>query len=215
MTSIPRYSGQDGIASILISHCYEQLRNDLVELDKLLLRNALLENDMVLLGRGLSRGILGELPSVPKDGLTIEPANQSGRQVVVFDGAAYGQYLFGRDPLHDSNRTVSGFVNPAFGLNPSEFEWGLVRTKLGNVPFFNVGDVQVRFANLHIHAKIEVDPYDDVAWTRFIAEANGEVQRSPGPYVPDQIHARKSRFVDRVWIRVVRIIRHLVSWSFR
>ena len=216
-TSVPRYSDTDGIASILFSPSVKQLTSDLHELDLILSKNLRTRSDMSLLGLGLNNLILGELPTLPEDALSIGSDEDSPKTRIIFDGLAYGQYLFGQDPVHTSNRTISGFQNPKFPINLSELKWNISRIGRKTIrPAYEWGDNVYQLANLHMHSKREVDPTDLNQWKTCLAEANGEIARTPGEFVPDLIHTIRSSPKDRLRIMIRRgIVRSITKGVIR
>lgn len=216
-TSVPRYSDTDGIASILFSPSVEQLTSDLRELDLILSKNLRTPSDMSLLGIGLNNSILGELPTLPEDALSIGPDDNSLETKVIFDGLAYGQYLYGQDPVHTSNRTISGFQNPEFPLTLSELKWTISRIGTQTIrPTYEWKDNVYQLANIHMHSKREVDPNDLNQWETCLAEANGKITRVLGNFVPDLIHSIRSSPKDRLRIMIRRgIFRSIVKGVVR
>jgi len=202
ITSIPRYSLTDGIASILFSPSTKQLAQDLLRLDSVLAENLSVSSDMALLGLGLEYGVLGELPSHPKDGLIIENKGDQSSTLIVFDGLAYGQYLFGQDPVHTSNRVISGHLNPHFQLNLSETSWKVSHRENLRRPSFSWENKNCEVVSIHMHSKIRVDPSISDMWEKVIDEANGLTERTAGPLVEDLIHSIPSSYIDR--IRMIR-----------
>lgn len=216
-TSVPRYSENDGIASILFSPSIEQLISDLHELDLILSKNLRTQSDMSLLGLGLNNSVLGELPTLPGDSLSIGSDERPVKTNIVFDGAAYGQYLFGQDPVHSSNRTISGYQNPKFPLTLSELRWMVSGSGTQAIrPTYEWQGEVYELANIHMHSKREVDPTDLNQWETCLGEANGEIERLPGDFVPDLIHTIRSSLKDRLRIMLRRgIFRSIVKGLIR
>lgn len=211
-TSVPRYSELDGIASILYSPCAKKLSDDLTALDSLLSMNINTRSDMSLLGLGLKMGIVGELPSTPEKSIEVYDSLMSCKRRFVFDGLAYGQYLFGQDPLHTSNRRISGFKNKEFPLDLSLCNWKWVSNSKLSTVNFNYAESEYSLANIHMHSKMKISIKDNEAWEICVKEANGEIARSHGPYVPDLIHTQKSSSIDRMRIMMQRgILKSLIS----
>jgi hypothetical protein len=202
ITSVPRYSSTDGIASILFSPSIKQLKEDLLRLDSVLEENLFVSSDMALLGLGLEHGVLGELPSHPKDGLIMKAEDDESSTLIVFDGAAYGQYLFGQDPVHTSNRVISGFQNPHFQLSLSETSWRVKQREKLRRPSFVWENKTYEVVSIHMHSKIRVDPTISEMWENAINEANGLSVRATGPLIEDFIHSIPSSYIDR--IRMIR-----------
>lgn len=198
ITSVPRYSTSDGIASILFAPSTARLVQDLVKLDSILAENPYVSSDMALLGLGLENGVIGELPSYPKDALAVELKDKHSSAFIVFDGAAYGQYLFGLDPVHTSNRVISGHLNPYFPLNLSTTHWSVKDTANFSRPSFSWENKIYEVVNLHMHSKLLVDPKNSSMWDEILDEANGLKTRTVGPLVKDFIHTIPSRYIDRI-----------------
>jgi hypothetical protein len=202
ITSVPRYSSSDGIASILFAPSIRQLVQDLIKLDSMLMENLDVSSDMELLGLGLEHGVFGELPSHPRDALTVDVGDDQSTIRVVFDGAAYGQYLFGQDPVHTSNRVISGYLNPHFGVNLSQAHWSVKGRKDLQRPSFSWENRVYEVVNIHMHSKLLVDPCSSLMWDNILGEANGLSIRTAGPVVEDLIHTIPSSYIDR--IRLIR-----------
>lgn len=198
VTSVPRYSSSDGIASILFSTSVSQLSEDLLKLDALLADNLNVSSDMALLGLALDYGVFDELPSHPDNALIVNGSEDQSIAHIVFDGAAYGQYLFGRDPIHTSNRVVSGYLNPCFQLNLSKVSWSTKPTKDVSRPSFFWDDHMCEVVNVHMHSKLLVDPSSSHMWNKILDEANGLRARFVGPIVDDLIHTIPGSYIDRI-----------------
>lgn len=202
-TAVPRYSKEDGIASILYSPSITQLVADLENLDRILWSNPLVQSDMELLGIALNENALQELPTYPQNGIVIEETLNC-RKILVFDGAAYGQYLFGRDPVHSQGRALSGYQNPNFNIPLNSLDWKLSSMHSFFEPYFEKHKDAFFFGNLHIHAKLPVQDFGNADWVRVIAEAREETDRLLRPHVVDVIHSRKSSLTDRLRIALRR-----------
>ncbi len=127
-------------------------------------------NDMaifVYIRRQNSKNVIDILPMIPKS--YIEESSHLGMRVPhtsdpscyaaytetfnsIFDGAALGQYLGGRDGLFGP--PMPGFINGDSVFNPSRFEytWELDR-KGRNIPYAHHAGRKYRINNLHIHSK--------------------------------------------------------------
>lgn len=184
--AVPRMSENLGIASILYS---KNTSNLLIGLGKLRqLANEypdVCTDDMKLLGLALNKGKISELP-------TWESSTSPESEHFLFDGAAVGQYLFGRDPIHTNNVRISGYENPNFPIKLRNLEWkisdNLVYAESNNEKYF--------FANLHVHSKEVLDlPQNDLErWEAIIAEANGTAARQPSEKIEELIHGRGYTF---------------------
>jgi hypothetical protein len=183
--SVPRMSEDLGIASILYSRNIHSLIEGLKKLDSLGRDNQeICTNDMKLLGLALNENIISELPTWP----TRKSNNGVCNKYYLFDGAAIGQYLFGRDPIHSNNVRISGYENPTFPISLSALSWHLEE----NTIFASDGENEYYFANLHIHSK-EVIGHPDGAknrWLNVLDEANGVKPRTPSGFINEEIHSR-------------------------
>ena len=210
-TSVVRYSEQAGIASILFSPTKGVLERDLHELDLLLETNRNITNDMALLGMGLNLGLIGELPSTPNENWKIADGNKSGiSSYLVFDGAAFGQYLFGQDALHTNNRVISGYQNPSYPLQLTKCNWTLNSSNpiLAKHVIASYSDgIELHIANLHIHSKIIVSENDVERWDRTLKEANGTVERISSEISNNHIHAARVSVKDRIQLVLHREFR--------
>ena len=193
----PRFSEERGIASIFFVPNQAELERVLVEFTGLLNGPDSPTNDMDLLGISLNRNLIAELPSRPD----CSWVNNQGERLV-FDGAAYGQYLFGQDPFHTNGKRISGFQNPYFPVNLQDTSWELqedVMRQISNLHYSYEG-TGYRVLNLHIHSKIPlVSPriQEDV-WSRAINEANGTIERIPDLHVPNDIHTSRISLTNRL-----------------
>ena len=202
-TSVPRYSSDMGIASLLYSPSMEQLHHDLGVLENILVQNINLGGkfltDMQLLGLALNSGALQELPTLPEKAWGLGEMTENRK--LVFDGAAYGQYLFGRDPVHSSGMRMSGHQNEFFPHQLSTFDWSLRQSRDG---LFTAGFMwdgsHFEIACFHIHSKeiVELPHFGSARWTRAVDEANGLCERkATGPH-PDHIHSQRVSFLNQI-----------------
>jgi hypothetical protein len=194
-----------GIASILFAPSSNKLVHDLNQLAEILESGVQTEHDFItdmqLLGSGLNAGILGELPTLPQHAWSLPSGADSHK--VIFDGLAYGQYLFGQDPLHSGGMRVSGHRNEHFPFDPSGVHWES-SDKLGLLPVlqFLWQGTTYELANVHVHSKECVSSPDGKSdrWNRVFAEANEAMPRmSEGPFT-DEIHSQTIPFADRIRI---------------
>ena len=201
-TAVVRYSTTDGIASLLFSPSVSQLYEDLTTLDDLLGKAIKIQSDMELLGLALTKGILGELPSKPVEDWLL-PIRFPGepKRYLVFDGLAFGQYLFGQDPLHTNNRSISGFQNPKFDVQLNSMQWKLLKDlEIVGTPVVSCSNqtYELVIGAIHIHSKRKIQPNDWNQWQIVLGEANGKLVRSFGEYSEDVIHSRKVSTKDRI-----------------
>jgi hypothetical protein len=197
----PRFSKERGIASLFFIPNHYELSSFLNSLKEILSRKNAPKNDMELLGVCLNENIVNELPSLPSESWT-KPTGEK----VVFDGAAYGQYLFGQDPFHTGGRRISGFQNPDFPLDLSVLNWGVsaeVNSENQDI-VYTTNKAQYRVLNLHLHSKIQTGSVDSRSplWVQAINEANGKTHRVPGELETNLIHNQKISLVNRT--RVAR-----------
>ena len=180
--AVPRMTNDLGIASILYSKNISDLRIGLQKL-KILGEQfpEICTNDMKLLGLALNKGQISELP-------TWKTSIENQKEYFLFDGAAIGQYLFGRDPIHTNNVRISGYENPEFPIQPSHLKWELD----GNSIFAVNKDEKYYFANLHVHSKelIALPMNDSKRWDSVLSEANGISARISSGKVDEEIHRR-------------------------
>jgi hypothetical protein len=214
-TSVPRFSQSRGIASVFFSPNKNELDKTNKDLKNILMSSNPPDNDMELLGIALNSGIMGELPTLPKDAWT----NSSGEKLV-FDGAAYGQYLFGQDPFHTDGFIVSGYKNPDFNLNFDETTWNIDNDDftLEQKLKFNYKDSSYRILNLHLHSKeiVGLPNIDDARWQRTILEANLKIERTKNLSMVAPIHNQPIGLLDRVRIAKKRgLLRSLIRYSKR
>lgn len=195
----PRFSKNRGIASLFFIPNYFQFSSFLSAMKEILSRKNAPTNDMELLGICLNEDVLQVLPSLPIDSWT-----KSSGEKVVFDGAAYGQYIFGQDPFHTEGRRVSGFQNPDFPLELSQLGWKIsnqVESDCDSLVYTHE-NVDYRVLNLHLHSKIKVSAVNkkNPLWVQAINEANGKSNRILGEMELNLIHTQKITFVNRLRI---------------
>lgn len=202
--AVPRYSQSRGIGSILYSPSISKLRTTLERLNELALEKMdFLENDMQLLGQALNSGLIQELPSHPSDHFGFMP-DTTLRHMPLFDGAALGQYLFGRDPFHQHGLMISGFVNPEYAerTDVTDFVWRcdpkedyvdlVIGTRSGTF----------KVSNLHVHSKELLPELSDNSerWVRAIREANHEQMRISEVSRAISPHSRNATPYERILI---------------
>lgn len=192
----PRFSAERGIASVLYVPNENVLERTIKSFTQILNGTKAPKNDMDLLGVCLNKGIIDELPTLPEHAWE----NSQGEKLV-FDGAAYGQYLFGQDPFHTEGKRISGFQNPDFGLTLRETRWEILESNTNQSPSLTYSHhgVRYRVLNLHIHSKLGLNPpsLDETRWFIALREANGEISRIADPYQPNQIHTTKISMLNR------------------
>jgi len=192
----PRFSENRGIASAFFVPNQGILEKTLNIFTQILNEPKAPKNDMDLLGICLNGGIIDELPSLPKDAWE----NSQGEKLV-FDGAAYGQYLFGQDPFHTEGKRISGFQNPYFGLNLQETTWEILESdnQLASSLIYSYHGLKYRVLNLHIHSKLILSPpkRDSIEWAVALSEANQEISRIADDYQANHIHTSKISLLNR------------------
>jgi len=195
-TACPRHSEKRGIASIFFVPNRGELEQTLKDFTNILNGPKGPSNDMDLLGMCLNLNLLDELPTKPWDAWE----NIQGEHLV-FDGAAYGQYLFGQDPFHTNGRRISGFMNPDFPINLEMTKWTI--EEQGNLrspglTYYFEGQ-RIRVLNLHVHSKISLSSPSmrDLDWYRAINEANGSMARISDPYQQNKIHTGNISTINR------------------
>ena len=185
--AVPALSREQGCGSLIYAKSTHVLATGLLGLEQILQKEGTFITDMDLLGRGLSTGILDELPSRPNTASSEARNSQNlinPRPQILFDAAAIGMYLFGADSLHTGGSIVSGYLHPDFEFDLTAWNWKLERNLQGVPPLtgveaFTSAGVEVRFANLHVHSKIDPGTTEENSdnWKRIIQEANGSVVR--------------------------------------
>jgi len=196
-TSVPRFSGTRGIASVMFVPSREDLNRVLTGISEMLQELDDELNDMDILGKALNSGLIDELPTSPGSAWQ----NSLGEKVI-FDGAALGQYLFGQDPFHTNNRRISGYLNPNFESNLKQWKWNIVKGV--HKPDHLVGTTDssdLRILNLHVHSKLVLEPPgNSLNWERAISEANGKIPRVAGEIVQNLIHTKPISTMNRIRI---------------
>jgi hypothetical protein len=191
-SAVPRYSESQGIASIIFSPSISQLCSDVKELEKLLTQNHFIDNDMALLGEALNTGAFDQLPSSPIDA--------SRHKALLFDGAAYGQILFGQDPLHNNGYRKTGYINPNFSIDLQEVKFELSKkSSSDSIISVHWNGSSYRLVNLHIHSKEHIQNIDshDEYWERVLEDANTGVCRVGEIEIIDVIHSKPIKIIDK------------------
>ena len=180
--SIPRYSDTEGIASIMLSPSVDCLVKTLNELELILTNQSDIDNDMLLLGKALSEGLINELPSREGSDWLLTNGNR-----LIFDGLAMGQYLFGRYPLHSDNKIIRGFLNSTSKMNLDQADWK--SSNKGDL-VFDSKSFSYQVANLHIHSKDNIpDHVSEVhLWEEILLEANGKMPHKIRKVHQEAIH---------------------------
>jgi hypothetical protein len=196
-TAVPRYSANNGIASILYSPSISTLAVDLNETAKNFIIKKHRVTDMDFLGHGLNSGTLIELPSIP---------TSAESKPFLFDGAAIGQYIVGIDPVHTNGFPMSGYINKDYPCDLREYSWSL-NTLDRSVHLFNKErplGFNFRIANLHVHSKEDISIFSPKSGFLevLLKEANYEIPRAPREFRIDVIHTQKVNLIDR--IRLIR-----------
>lgn len=170
---VPRFSGDSGIASILIASDLEKLLEALNSLEKIAKNLADELDDMHLLGIGLNRGILKDLNL---ESIKYFDSEAERDVKVYFDGSAAGQYLFGCNMAHSEGFIKSGYEQKNSLIRFADVEWEKPKWRRNPelVLDFKDGDAEYRLANLHIHSKlkIETSSSDNIFWENVIERAN-------------------------------------------
>ena len=187
-TAIPRFSENRGIASVVYVRSLPALKKMISDFSQILGNNPTIRDDMELLGIALNTGVLSELPSLPADGWAWN------KERYVFDGAAYGQYIFGQDPFHTDGNVISGFQNPHFNFDVSLAKWQLDEQESGSAQLkFKVKEDEWILANLHVHSKILLaeSSLSDPVWRKYLTEANNQTARIPIAATETSVHSKK------------------------
>ena len=208
-TAVTRHGPCGGSAAIMFSPSAECARESLNLMSRLLIteigKTDRFLTDMELLGLALNAEMLQELPSTTEDSWLI---GRNGREShIIFDGAAYGQYLLGTDPVHNKGFRVSGYRNPILGMDLSRQRWTITSDdeSPSRIGFWS-NRVFFELANLHAHSK-ELLPDLSIKsprWQRLVAEANCEVPRLTEGPISDVIHNDRISLID-----MYRLSRHL------
>jgi hypothetical protein len=211
-TGVPRFSTERGIASLLYIKNRESLIDFIESISVILTEEKSIKDDMELLGLALNKGMVEELPTIPEDSWKWKGRNY------VFDGAAYGQYLFGQDPFHTNGKIISGYQNPDFPVDLTKGKWGIKETTANRPSInFTYADREYEIANLHVHSKIALRSIskNDRQWSKYIQEANGETPRIAITISETSVHSERiplqSRFLIAKKKGLIRSIKRKVQ----
>jgi hypothetical protein len=214
-TSVVRYSDSDGIASILIAPTLSNLIQSLNDLGWILRNNRHIFSDMELLGIALNQGILKELPNSPIEAWAIDGENSYS---IFFDGAFFGQYLFGLDPIHSQQFSFNGYKNPKCSYSLSKSEWHLVEpSEYEGLSLAILEDDHPSFPLcLHIHSKMLIDypAIKKVFWRKLVSDVNSHIFTLKVPMNGTQIHSKDIKIQHRMTIFLYKRIRLLKKRLF-
>ena len=211
-TSVVRYSKTAGIASVLIAPTLSALNESLDNLGGILLKKRHIFSDMELLGIALNSEILGALPNSPDDAWIVEGAK---RYSVFFDGAFFGQYFFGLDPIHTQGKIVNGYVNPESEYRLIDSVWNL--EKADDYDGLSLAVVDENLLSfplcLHIHSKRLVSSPSniEVFWPKMVADLNSNSFSITALETLDSIHSKKLKLSHRVSIFLYKKYRILTK----
>ncbi len=205
--AVVRYTKDAGIASTIFAPDIHVLNKGLKELARLLAKKKKYVVDMELLGTALNLGLLDELPTYPDEAWALETPLGLPPSYVVFDGLHVGQYLFGRDPLHNNGFLETGHKNPSYDWK--KFQKGFaVGTKESNrgkgLLLFNYDRKICVCACVHVHSKrlVPLPKSSPEFWEPFINAGNGIEVIFPRVFVKDLIHSSR----DPITARIKRLI---------
>ncbi len=197
-SAVPRFSDERGIASILYIRNKKSLIQFVDGISQILSEQHEIRDDMELLGVALNDSVIKELPSIPKD------AWAWGDKKILFDGAAYGQFLFGQDPFHTNGKITPGYKNPSFPLDISLGKWW-ISAEDDTAPTslkFNYLNQEYEIANLHVHSKLILAELSrkNSEWANFVDVANGDAQQLIYESHEISVHAVKPSLFTRFLI---------------
>jgi hypothetical protein len=195
-----------GIASILYFPDINLLEQTIHKLKTLLFENLVWQNDMELIGQAIKLKILDVLPSGKTTGVI---ATKYGN--FCFDPASIGQYLFGRDPIHQNNLMIGGYISPFANYDLNKGSWSITYLRRFKIEIleFSIGRNRVFFLNLHLHSKIVIPnaTYKNQLWKQAIEAANGKIPFALIAKIPQNtIHSDNGTLPGRI-IRRIRNIK--------
>lgn len=202
--ALPRFSPERGIGSIVYFKNLSALVESVDKFSKIM-QIEIIENDMELFGSALNKKLVSELPSSPQSAWKMDE-----NVALLFDGASFGQYLFGQDPFHQNGELLSGFRNPFSAIEYPEADWKLVDYEGYRYPSFRYRGTDYLLANLHLHSK-EVIPLidgEEEFWERVFSEANGLTERIARKANIGSVHAKKPSMLTRI-----QIARRIGMWE--
>ena len=209
-TSVVRYSESDGIASILIAPNLAELDQSLSNLSLILEKNRHVFSDMELLGVALNQGILKELPNSPSEAWVVKSEK---RYSIFFDGAFFGQYLFGLDPVHTQNNSLNGYENPECSYRLIASKWDLLEPSENDGLSLAVMDLNYPSFPLclHVHSKMLIDypSMQKVFWRKLVSDINFQNFTLLAPSDSAPIHSDKIKIQHRASIFIYKKIRNL------
>ena len=209
-TSVVRYSESDGIASILIAPTLTELIQSLNNLGAILQKNRHVFSDMELLGIALNQGILRELPNSPSTAWVMESEKLYS---IFFDGAFFGQYLFGLDPVHTQNNSLNGYKNPKCSYPLIESKWDLFEPS--EHEGLSLGVLDVNYPSfplcLHVHSKMLINypTVQNIFWRKLVSDINSQNFTLRAITESTPIHSNKIKIRYRASIFLYKKIRNL------
>lgn len=200
-TSVVRYAESDGIASILIAPALAELIQSLNRLGQILQINRHIFSDMELLGIALNQGILGELPNSPDEAWILDA---DASYSVFFDGAYFGPYLFGLDPVHTQSKSVNGYINPKCNYSLNKSKWTLFEPQeYEGLSLAILEDKHSSFPLcLHVHSKMLIDgpTTQNPFWRKLVMDINSQNFTLNVPADSTPIHSRSIKLQHKLSI---------------
>ena len=210
--SVPRYSEDLGIASVLFAPSLYELTATIKKFEQILDHTKEWLGDMALLGIALNSGIVDELPTRLSDAWDIDSVENSNAPTkLIFDGLAIGQYLLGQDPYHTNGYAIPGHVNECFTDAIKDWSWKIFSSKIGSNLFVEKGGFEIRIANIHVHSKILIPQLSasNLKWQTIISTANKFSEPIPVQMPDNKIHDTRISLINKFRFARRKGLQHL------
>lgn len=199
----PRISEDIGIGSLIYARNIDSL---ILSLDKTA-RNFKIglqwRSDMEFLALAQKMNFIENLPIEISDAWK---SKIESNRYFIFDGAAIGQFLLGRDSIHSNSRIINGYINPHFKSRITEFKWQLSDEKENPSLIIKYKKKVYEVLCLHVHSKIKIENTKDLIDKIHIAISSITEKRQELNITNHEIstiHTRK----EILWARIIRNLR--------
>lgn len=169
-TSVVQLSPEVTIGAIVASPSAEHLSKSMKGLKEIFLSTKTWKNDMEILHQGIREFVVEPLNGI----------NLHTNQTLMFDGWPFGQYLFGKDPIHLDGISRGGYVSPYSPTDLATGRWSIQpcnskSKKSHHHLHYQTSEGLLQLFNLHMHSKrcVGVPDLNDEVWRSTLEAANG------------------------------------------
>ena len=199
----PRISEDIGIGSLIYARNIDSLICSLNRTAKNFKIGLQWRSDMEFLALAQKMNFIENLPVEISDAWNSKIESD---KYFIFDGAAIGQFILGRDSIHSNSRIINGYINPHFNSRITEFKWQLSDEKENLSLSIRYMSKFYEVLCLHIHSKIRIENREELIHIIRIAISSitGKCQKLEITNNEiSTIHTRK----EILWARIIRNLR--------